>query len=939
MPDLPDIRRIRALAGDDAAFRNAQSVAGPERWINSGQNEAALWGEYQGSGATPYRVFVALDDLAAACSCPSRKAPCKHALGLLLLATQHQTAVPETAPPVWVQDRLTRRSTRSGASEKTRASNSSSATAATQRTAQREQRALDGLTTLERWLEDALSRGLLALRQMPSSDWEASARRLIDAQLPGAARMVRTAAQHCFSGDLWAERLVWQLAQIHLLIRAFRRLDALPAGAQSEVRAALGWTIKQEEVQRHGETWTDTWLVAAQTLETDERTGLRTQRNWLLSSAGKIALILYFAPRSQAFGSDLAVGMRFAGELAYFPAAFPLRALIRQRTSACADAVFVQHALPDSAAMLEAYADALGRAPWLEAFPVAIHQVTVSGDTKNWRLVDAANRALPLAIEPMSAWMLLSFSGGEPVTVFGLWDGFAFAPLTAWDASHRMITLTASSRVPLPASPLQPHALARLVHQGLQSIADPGGYLRQSAEAGLRDFGGALLPEMRPAFSPAPAEPRPDPPYQVWRTFETILGTPQHALLEEALTSLADRDMRVPPHLAPALLEYARKDAHVRELTRQVVGTRGVWLGRINPEWTNIVVPIAPNQWTTGSVEQRTHLLQTLRRSDPALARLLLLSTWPKDSARARIAFVQTLAVGLNDDDEPLLEACLTDARSEVRDVARDLLVRLPQSAFVQRMWRRAQQMLRLEQTPLRLSIEIHGNLDADAARDGLVSATSGEATQAIEPGALAATVVSGVPPSFWVRAWRLAPDQLLALAREHAFNEVLIKGWTIAALRARDADWALALLNDWQGSGKPILDDQSYVHLINLLSPERLADLLLQQIEHIQSSQQVKLLFYLALRSSVRWTPPLARTVFAMYRAMVSEATPEWWITRWFTAHLPLLALKIPSEVIDEVLASIVSDGATIWGDAIAKVVELLTLRRDVVFLEHNRD
>ncbi|MDW8213804.1 MAG: SWIM zinc finger family protein [Roseiflexaceae bacterium] len=957
MLDLPDINRIRAFAGDEAAFRNGQSVARPDRWINPGQHEAALWGEYRGSGATPYRVFVALDDLTAACSCPSRKTPCKHAVGLVLLAVQHPTVVSAAAPPAWVQDRLARRTTQSDASEKSRSSSSGSSTAATQRTAQREQRAADGLGTLERWLEDVLSRGLLALRQMTSSEWEDCARRLIDAQLPGVARMIRTAAQSCFSGDLWAERLVWQLARIHLLIRAFRRLNALPAGAQSEVRTALGWTMKQEEVHRHGETWADAWLVVAQTLETDERTGLRTQRNWLLSSAGRIALVLYFAPRSQPFGSDLTPGMRFYGELAYFPAAFPLRALILQRTSANADAVFAQNGMPDGATMLEAYADALGRTPWLEAFPTVIRQVTVSGDANHWWLIDATNRALPLAIEPMAAWKLLSFSGGEPVTTFGLWDGFAFAPLTAWDTSQRMITLTASARIPLPTSPLQPPDLLRLAHQGWHAVADPGSYLRQSAEAGLRDFGGALLPEMRPAFLPAPVEPRPDPPYKVWRTFETILGTPQHPLLDEALTTLADRNMRAPPHLTPVLLEYARQDARVRDLVRRVVGARGDWLGRINPEWTDSVVPLSPDQWTTGRVEQRVHLLQTLRRTDPALARQLLLSTWSKDSARARMAFVQTLAVGLSDDDEPLLEACLTDARSEVRDAARDLLVRLPQSAFVQRMWRRAQQILHLHQAPLHLSMETPDSLDADAARDGLVPATPGEAPQRIEPSVLAAAVVSSVPPSFWVRAWHLTPDQLIELARGSAyamvmefrahashltpaqFLETLIKGWTAAALRARDADWALALLNFWQESETPLLDDQACASLIDLLSPEMLADLLLPQIERFRSSDQVRLLFYLALQSNARWLPALAQAAFEMYRTALSNVDRGWVTTYWFTTHLLRLALKIPPEMIEKALAAVVSDGIAIWGDAMMNVVELLTLRRDIALLEHDRD
>ncbi|BDH57385.1 SWIM zinc finger family protein [Tsukamurella sp. PLM1] len=57
----------------------------PAPWSNSGATDLAIWGACQGSGSRPYQTIVELAGPAYKCSCPSRKFPCKHALGLLLL--------------------------------------------------------------------------------------------------------------------------------------------------------------------------------------------------------------------------------------------------------------------------------------------------------------------------------------------------------------------------------------------------------------------------------------------------------------------------------------------------------------------------------------------------------------------------------------------------------------------------------------------------------------------------------------------------------------------------------------------------------------------------------------------------------------------------------------------------------------------------------------
>src|SRR5687768_18260099 len=74
-----------------------------------------LWGECQGSGATPYRVVTSVDDLGYKCTCPSRKFPCKHTLALMLQHCDAPQRFEAAAPAPWVEDWLARRRPQSAA--------------------------------------------------------------------------------------------------------------------------------------------------------------------------------------------------------------------------------------------------------------------------------------------------------------------------------------------------------------------------------------------------------------------------------------------------------------------------------------------------------------------------------------------------------------------------------------------------------------------------------------------------------------------------------------------------------------------------------------------------------------------------------------------------------------------------------------------------------
>jgi hypothetical protein len=67
------LAKIEALAPDQAALDAARKLLKPATWPTLACDETGLvWGEAQGSGATPYRVVISEADAGYKCTCPSR---------------------------------------------------------------------------------------------------------------------------------------------------------------------------------------------------------------------------------------------------------------------------------------------------------------------------------------------------------------------------------------------------------------------------------------------------------------------------------------------------------------------------------------------------------------------------------------------------------------------------------------------------------------------------------------------------------------------------------------------------------------------------------------------------------------------------------------------------------------------------------------------------
>ncbi|MFD4322089.1 SWIM zinc finger family protein [Streptomyces sp. NPDC058548] len=427
------VEQVLALAPDDASRRAGSKLGTAGPWSGRGSGEGAVWGLCKGSGRVPYRTVVDTTGPAYLCECPSRKFPCKHALGLLLLQASDGTESEETAAPDWAGRWLAARRTRAASAargtEGGGAGGPADPEAARRRAERRAARITSGADELEQRLADLLRGGLAAAEQRGYGLWEETPARMVDAQAPGLAGRVRELGAIPGSGPGWPVRLLEECALTHLLDRAWLTADRLPAPFATTVRTRVGLPAPVDGVPVR-----DHWLVLAQYDAADAR--LTTRRIWLHGAAsGRTALLLSFGAAGRAPQLALPVGAVLDGELTPHAGSGQLRAEPGERFVPVEGPAAPPPGGPVGAA-LDAYGRALREDPWLDSWPVTLSGVVPARAEYGWQLADTDGReALPLTPAAQSRpglWRLVALSGGAPVTVFGECGHRGFTPLAAW---------------------------------------------------------------------------------------------------------------------------------------------------------------------------------------------------------------------------------------------------------------------------------------------------------------------------------------------------------------------------------------------------------------------------------------------------------------------------------------------------------------------------
>jgi hypothetical protein len=428
--------QVLALA-PDAASRKAGSklgAAGP--WSEAGSSdEGTVWGLCRGSGSKPYQTVIDIADStgpAYKCSCPSRKFPCKHALGLLLLWAGGDGTVPPGQTPDWAGQWIEGRRKRADEQQTTSGTSGASSgdpEAARRRAERRADRVTAGATELEQRLTDLLRGGLAATEQAGYGLWEETAARMVDAQAPGLAARIRELGAIPSSGPGWPVRLLEECALLHLLDQGWLRRDSLPDGLAATVRSRIGLPGSAD-----GPPMRDHWLVLAQYDTADSR--LTTRRIWLYGAeSGRTVLLLSYGAAGRAPELALPVGLALDAEVSAYPGAGRPRVALGEQFTPPAPLSLRPPGVSVAQATAQ-YGEALRDDPWLDSHPVTLSRVIPAPDGESWQLADAdgdsALLVTPAAQSRSGLWRLVAMSGGAPVTVFGECGHRGFTPLTAW---------------------------------------------------------------------------------------------------------------------------------------------------------------------------------------------------------------------------------------------------------------------------------------------------------------------------------------------------------------------------------------------------------------------------------------------------------------------------------------------------------------------------
>jgi hypothetical protein len=702
--------QIKQLAPDDASFKAGQQLANAAKWVTKSAHERALWGDCQGSGKVPYATLIDLQSLSFKCSCPSRKFPCKHGLGLLLL---HAKAANTFAQPTELADHVAewidKRDARQTAKE-TKADKPVDEKAQQKRAEQRNQKVEQGVEELTLWLKDNIRTGLMDVPQQAYQFTPKITARMVDAQAPGLAAALRDMGALNYFEDGWQPQLLRRMAHTYMLLSAFQKMPQLDEPLQQEVRALVGWTTAQEKVLEQTGI-SDQWLVmAASTEEVDK---LRVDKTWLYGqTCRQFALLLQFTPMNAPVARvPFVQGMVFEGEVVYYPALWPLRALVKSQQMVAATTAPQGH--PDLETILDALANALKTNPLLSEIPFLVNNISIQTDTKgHWQVTDATGHSLPIANPAKECWPKMAQSLGRPIvatllyrfgqmvlagireeenpkepSILGTTSPSAGAVVRKASVRPELVTTallgTEKSNPDYP--PLGNSDLAARIAARASDREDI--FLRQTAAAfAFSDAGMAAAPTMvqNQVFK---GETGAFLPEKYNATLEVALDSNEalDTLIVRYMAFKAVRDGHsVPTRLVPAMLNRALQlPKGRRETLIESCGPVGQWLMGLHPDWAALASVGEEVEFETASFEARKKYISELRKTDPDEARALIENSLKQEHADQRTELLQLLAPELSIADLPLLESLLADKSKKVREVVLMLLAQIPTSSVV----------------------------------------------------------------------------------------------------------------------------------------------------------------------------------------------------------------------------------------------------------------
>lgn len=421
--------QIIQLAPDASSVKAGKGLATGTKWVLLEYSEHAIWGHCQGSGKTPYQTVVDVRNIAFQCSCPSRKFPCKHGLGLLFLYAAHSDLFRQAEEPGWVTNWISKREEKAEKKEqKAKAETPVDEAAQAKRQATRHKKVLNGIDDLQVWIKDLLRNGLLNVPERAYTLFDGIARRMVDAQASGLANRLRTIQEIDFYTESWKYKLTDQLGKLYLLSESYKNLEKQSEEWQYEIRTQIGYPQAKEEVLA-GEAVADQWMVLHK--RSRKINELNTETYWLYGrQSGRFAIYLNFITPGSLPEVNLVPGSVYEGELCFYRGVNALRALFK--TSELSSDTFAPTFCKDLEEATARYRESLQQNPFTEDLPILVENLRLAAKGNLLYLQDVHNKLVPVKVEDATRIDILSVTGGKPFSAFLLANDISWELNSIW---------------------------------------------------------------------------------------------------------------------------------------------------------------------------------------------------------------------------------------------------------------------------------------------------------------------------------------------------------------------------------------------------------------------------------------------------------------------------------------------------------------------------
>ena len=425
---------VKQLAPEDASAKAGMQLAVTAKWDNAYHHEKALWGECKGSGKNPYFTQVDLTNIAFKCSCPSRKFPCKHGLGLLFLYVKQRAYFKESNSlhekvSEWLDKRHARTETKTQKEEKP-----IDEKAQKKRAGQREDKVNQGVEKLDTWMKDVIRTGIQNIPQNQYSAFKNITSAMVDAQAPGLAGMLRGLEEINFFEENWEHNFMRQFSKIYFVLQAYQNSTSLSPQWQQELRSQIGWNTTKEELNELAPI-NDIWNILY--IEKTAFDKLIAEKIWLYGQkTGEFYYQLQFYTPQQAFSTPMLVtGNSIEAAVVPYPAIGGHRVHIKD---------FVPHkgsfTLPGNATLFENVLTHVSTAkaanPLQDEFPFILHTATLALHNRQWYLTDHEQKSLPVIQQEKTLFKIWALTRSQPFNAFGIYVNGKFNILSLLYQNH-----------------------------------------------------------------------------------------------------------------------------------------------------------------------------------------------------------------------------------------------------------------------------------------------------------------------------------------------------------------------------------------------------------------------------------------------------------------------------------------------------------------------